>query len=73
MDYAGLFKGHIFLILTDTFPKWPEAFIVQTIKAVTTIKKLNEIFARRRLAGNRQRILTGMRPGQTILSSETGK
>lgn len=46
LDFAGPFEWHMFLILTDTFSKWPEAYIVPNITAGTTINKLYETFAR---------------------------
>lgn len=45
MDYAGPFQGKTFLILIDSFSKWPEVKIVPDMSSATLIKILRDIFA----------------------------
>ncbi|XP_018396210.1 PREDICTED: uncharacterized protein K02A2.6-like [Cyphomyrmex costatus] len=45
LDFAGPFKGHMFLICIDAHSKWPEVFIMNT-DATSTIEALREVFAR---------------------------
>lgn len=46
IDYAGPFEGLQFLVVVDSFSKWPEIFIQSTITAAATISRLREIFSR---------------------------
>lgn len=46
VDYAGPIEKQYFLIITDSFSKWPEVFKTKTITAEYTIRKLREVFAR---------------------------
>ena len=46
IDYAGPFEGHNFLVIVDSFSKWPEIFIQTTTTSTATIAKLREIFSR---------------------------
>ena len=45
IDYAGPYKGHMFLIVVDAFSKWIEVFIMQNTNSEATIRKLRECFA----------------------------
>lgn len=45
VDYAGPFQGKTFLVLIDSFSKWPEVKIVPDMSSTTLIKVLREIFA----------------------------
>nr|XP_053616105.1 uncharacterized protein K02A2.6-like [Plodia interpunctella] len=45
IDYVGPFQGKTFLILIDSFSKWPEVKIVVDMSSSTLIKILREIFA----------------------------
>lgn len=45
IDFAGPFLGKMFLILVDSYSKWPEVHIVTDITAKTTIEKCRQIFA----------------------------
>ncbi|KMQ87799.1 hypothetical protein RF55_12828 [Lasius niger] len=46
LDFAGLFKGHMFLVSIDSYTKWSEVFIMKNTDALSTIEALREIFAR---------------------------
>ncbi|XP_058817794.1 uncharacterized protein K02A2.6-like [Topomyia yanbarensis] len=46
VDYAGPFEGHYFLIIVDSYSKWPEIIRTQTITSRTTIELMFETFAR---------------------------
>ncbi|XP_031334049.1 uncharacterized protein K02A2.6-like [Photinus pyralis] len=46
LDFAGPFKDKYFLIIIDSFSKWPEIFQLNTINTKITIEKLRETFAR---------------------------
>ena len=45
MDFAGPFKGKMFLIVIDPFSKWPEVVVMQRTSADFTVEKLRMIFA----------------------------
>ena len=45
MDYAGPFKGKMWLLLIDAFSKWPEIHEMNSTTAEATISKLKQIFA----------------------------
>ncbi|XP_064472856.1 uncharacterized protein K02A2.6-like [Ornithodoros turicata] len=45
-DFAGPFKGHMFLIVMDAHSKWPEVFIMGKTTTKHTIEKLHELFSR---------------------------
>ncbi|KAM7315470.1 uncharacterized protein ISCGN_005253 [Ixodes scapularis] len=46
VDYAGPFRGAMFLVIVDAHSKWPEVFIMQATTSAKTIEKLQEVFAR---------------------------
>lgn len=46
IDYAGPMEGNYYLIVIDSYSKWPEVFKTKTITADFTIRKLREVFAR---------------------------
>ena len=46
MDQAGPFMNKYFLIVVDSYSKWPEIFIVNSINSQTTIRCLRSLFAR---------------------------
>ena len=46
IDFAGPIKGHQYLVLVDSFSKWPEIFRMKNITAEETILKLQEVFSR---------------------------
>ena len=45
IDYAGPFKGKMWLLLIDAFSKWPEIHEMRATTAKATIDKLKHIFA----------------------------
>ena len=45
VDYAGPFKGKMWLLLIDAFSKWPEIHEMKSTTAEATISKLKQIFA----------------------------
>ena len=45
LDYAGPFKGQMFLILVDAYSKWLDAIVMSSITAAKTIEKLRNVFA----------------------------
>lgn len=46
IDYAGPFKRFYFLIVVDTFSKWPEVIKTTSTTTIQSIKILSSIFAR---------------------------
>jgi hypothetical protein len=46
IDYAGPFKGNMFLVCIDAHSKWPEVVKTNDTSSRGTIKKLMEIFSR---------------------------
>ena len=46
IDFAGPFKGAMFLIVVDAYSKWPEVFHMQSTTTTTTINVLRTPFAR---------------------------
>ena len=46
IDYASPIKGAYCFVIVDSFTKWPEVFKGKTPTAKTTIKVLQELFAR---------------------------
>ncbi|XP_053698542.1 uncharacterized protein K02A2.6-like [Sabethes cyaneus] len=46
VDYAGPFEGQYFLVIVDSYSKWPEIIRTSTITSRTTIELLFETFAR---------------------------
>ena len=46
IDYAGPIKGTYFFVIVDSFTNWPNAFKCKTPTTKTTIKVLQELFAR---------------------------
>ena len=45
LDFAGPFMGHMFLVLIDSYSKWIDVHIMQSITAAKTIEKLRIVFA----------------------------
>ena len=45
VDYAGLYKGEMFLIVIDAYTKWLEVHCMKSTTSNATIEKLREIFA----------------------------
>lgn len=45
-DYLGPIKGFYFLIIIDSFSKWPEIFKTKSTTASFTVNKFREIFSR---------------------------
>ncbi|XP_058817303.1 uncharacterized protein K02A2.6-like [Topomyia yanbarensis] len=46
LDYAGPIKGQYYLILVDSFSKWPEVIQTKDITSVATLRMLRGVFAR---------------------------
>ncbi|KFD59761.1 hypothetical protein M514_28058 [Trichuris suis] len=46
VNYAGPIDGRYFLILVDSFSKWPEIFTTERITTTSTISLLNTVIAR---------------------------
>lgn len=46
IDYAGPMNGHHYLIVVDSYSKWPEIFKCKHPTSTTTIKVLDELFSR---------------------------
>lgn len=46
IDYAGPFQGHNYLVVVDSFSKWPEIFIMTSTTTAATIKVINELISR---------------------------
>ena len=45
IDYAGPYKGHMYLVVIDAHSKWMEVHIMRSTTSAATIVKLKEIFA----------------------------
>lgn len=45
LDFAGPFRGQMFLLMVDAHSKWIEAHIMSNITAPTSIDKLRQVFA----------------------------
>uniref|UniRef100_A0A8C4NCS6 Gypsy retrotransposon integrase-like protein 1 n=1 Tax=Eptatretus burgeri TaxID=7764 RepID=A0A8C4NCS6_EPTBU len=45
VDFAGLFRDKMFLVVVDAFSKWPEVVVMQSTMAENTVEKLRSIFA----------------------------
>lgn len=45
-DYLGPFHGKMFLVVVDSYSKWPEAFQMTNIGSFLTIQKFKEVFLR---------------------------
>lgn len=45
IDFAGPFQNKIFLIIVDSYSRWPEAFIVNNMTTDTVIRHLRMLFA----------------------------
>ncbi len=46
IDFAGEFQGLNYLVVVDSFSKWPEIFIMSNMTSYNTITKLNELNSR---------------------------
>ena len=46
MDYAGPLNGYYYLVIVDSYSKWPEVFKYKHPTATKTIRALNEVFSR---------------------------
>ena len=46
VDFAGPFKGHMFIVIIDAYSKWPEVKIMNSTTATATISVLRELFSR---------------------------
>ena len=46
LDFAGPFRGHMFLVAVDAHSKWPEVFIMKETTAAKTIESLRDMFSR---------------------------
>nr|XP_027209716.1 uncharacterized protein K02A2.6-like [Penaeus vannamei] len=45
IDFAGPFRGHTFLIVVDSFSKWPEVIPMISTTAYSTVRVLMSLFA----------------------------
>nr|XP_029713868.1 uncharacterized protein K02A2.6-like [Aedes albopictus] len=45
VDFAGPFKNTFFIVLVDTYTKWPEVRILNNIMTATTIRVCREYFS----------------------------
>nr|XP_022908875.1 uncharacterized protein K02A2.6-like [Onthophagus taurus] len=46
IDFMGPFKGKMFLIITDSYSKWPEIYLMNKIDSENTIEKLRDCLSR---------------------------
>ena len=46
MDYAGPLNGYYYLVIIDSYSKWPEVFKYKHPTAINMIRALNEVFSR---------------------------
>ena len=59
LDYAGPFRGKMWLILIDAYSKWPEIHAMSVTTAQATIQQLRKIFA---VHGLPERLITDNGP-----------
>ena len=52
IDYAGPYKGHMYLMVMDAYSKWMDVHIMKSTTSAATIEKLREIFATHGLPEN---------------------
>ena len=45
IDFAGPYRGKMWMLVMDAYSKWPEVCIMESTTAETTIKQLQHIFA----------------------------
>ena len=45
IDYAGPYKGEMFLVVVDAYSKWLEVHRMKSVTPTATIEKLREMFA----------------------------
>ena len=45
VDYAGPFESHMFLVVIDAFPKWPEVVVMKDSDAFHIVEALREMFS----------------------------
>ena len=45
MDYAGSLNGYYYLVIIDSYSKWPEVFKYKHPTATNTIRALNKVFS----------------------------
>ena len=45
MDYAGPFRGKLWLVVMDAYSKWPEIHAMSTTTAQATIHQLRKVFS----------------------------
>ncbi|KAM7300035.1 uncharacterized protein ISCGN_020599, partial [Ixodes scapularis] len=45
IDFAGPFKGKIFLIVVDSFSKWLDVYIMNSMSSSAVVQKLRMLFA----------------------------
>ena len=50
IDYAGNFKGHMYLVIVDAYTKWLEIIIRKSITSLSTINALRNVFSQHSLA-----------------------
>ena len=46
IDFAGLLKGKMYLIVVDAYSKWPEVTVMNSTSAAPTIQALRNLFTR---------------------------
>lgn len=46
IDFAGPCSGQYYLIVVDSYSKWPEVFVMDRITTTATVNKLKEVFTR---------------------------
>lgn len=46
IDFLGPFHGKTYLIITDSYSKWPEVYEMSKVDSLNTIQKLRDCFAR---------------------------
>ncbi|UYV69879.1 K02A2.6-like [Cordylochernes scorpioides] len=69
LDFAGPFMNKMFLIVIDSYSKWPEVIIMNSSTAVNTIRVLRDLFSR---YGIPDQVVTDNGPQFVILSTRRG-
>ncbi|CAB0030630.1 unnamed protein product [Trichogramma brassicae] len=55
VDFLGPVKNKMYLIMTDSYSKWPEVYAMNGIDAINTVNKLRDYASRRKIKAKRQR------------------
>ena len=69
IDYAGPYKGEMFLVVMDAYSKWFDVHRMKSITLTATIEKLREMFATHGLPATLIATMAAILPAQNSRSS----